>query len=89
MCNRTDCAGVWAGELACGRCEEMAMSNGYRCQVCGSDAVDEITLHYESGGWHPPYRTWLCREHQRELIGPVQEAVRKMREEREVGREPA
>lgn len=22
MCNRTDCAGVWAGELACRRCQE-------------------------------------------------------------------
>ena len=22
MCNRTDCAGTWAGELACRRCQE-------------------------------------------------------------------
>ena len=25
MCNRTDCAGVWAGELACRRCQERDM----------------------------------------------------------------
>lgn len=56
------------------------------CAICNNPMADEITLHYESGGWHPPFRVCLCREHQRELIGPVQEAVKKMREEREVGR---
>ena len=43
-------------------------------------------LHYTSDGWDTPFRVCLCRDHQRDLIGPVQEAVRKMREEREVGR---
>ena len=27
MCNRTDCAGVWAGELACRVCEEQRLNS--------------------------------------------------------------
>lgn len=27
MCNRTDCAGTWAGELACARCEEQRLNS--------------------------------------------------------------
>jgi hypothetical protein len=46
--------------------------------------ADEITLHYTSDGWDTPFRVCLCREHQRELIAPVMEAVRKMRDEMEV-----
>lgn len=26
MCNRTDCAGTWAGPMACARCEEGEMA---------------------------------------------------------------
>ena len=81
MCNRTDCAGVWAGPMACARCEEGDM--GSSCIICNNSQADEITLHYTSDGWDTPFRVCLCRDHQRELIGPVQEAVRKMREERE------
>ena len=56
------------------------------CVICNNSQADEITLHYTSDGWDTPFRVCLCRDHQRELIGPVQEAVKKMREEREVGR---
>lgn len=31
MCNRTDCAGVWAGELACRVCGEGEMRKLSRC----------------------------------------------------------
>ena len=48
------------------------------CTICNNSQADEITLHYTSDGWDTPFRVRLCREHQRELIGPVQEAVRKM-----------
>ena len=34
----------------------------------------------------PPFHFWLCREHQRALIEPVQEAIKKMKEELEVAR---
>jgi len=54
------------------------------CAICNNSQADEIMLHYDKADWKPPFRVCLCREHQRELIGPVQEAVRKMREEREV-----
>ena len=84
MCNRTDCAGTWAGPMACARCEEGDM--GSSCIICNNSMADEITLHYTSDGWDTPFRVCLCREHQRELIVPVQEAVKKMLEEREVGR---
>ena len=84
MCNRTDCAGTWAGPMACARCEEGGM--GSSCAICNNSQADEITLHYSSDGWDTPFRVCLCREHQRELIAPVQEAVRKMKEEREVAR---
>ena len=56
------------------------------CIICNNSRADEITLHYTSDGWDTPFRVCLCREHQLDLIGPVQEAVRKMREEREVKR---
>ena len=82
MCNRTDCAGVWAGELACSVCEEGEM--GSSCVICNNSMADEITLHYTSDGWDTPFRVCLCRDHQAELISPVQEAVEKMRKEREV-----
>lgn len=54
------------------------------CAICNNSMADEITLHYTSDGWDTPFRVSLCREHQRELIAPVQEAVEKMRKEREV-----
>ena len=82
MCNRTDCAGVFMGELACRVCEEGEM--GSSCVICNNPQADEITLHYTSDGWDTPFRVCLCRDHQRELIGPVMEAVRKMRDEMEV-----
>lgn len=59
------------------------------CAICNNQQTDEITLHYTSDGWDTPFRVCLCREHQRDLIGPVQDVVRKMREEREVKSEPA
>ena len=108
MCNRTDCAGVWAGPMACARCvgpmPEINKNGGLKMKnadlvpggsgahnttsgaICNNSMADEITLHYTSDGWDTPFRVCLCRDHQRELIGPVQEAVRKMREEREVKR---
>ena len=82
MCNRTDCAGVFAGELACRMCQEWKM--GSSCAICNNSQADEITLHYTSDGWDTPFRVCLCREHQRELIAPVMGAVEKMRKEREV-----
>lgn len=56
------------------------------CIICNNSQADEITLHYSGDPWDgtPPYKVALCRDHQRELIGPVHEAVKKMREEREV-----
>ena len=48
------------------------------CAICNNPMADEITLHYTSDGWDTPFRVCLCREHQRDLIGPVQEAVRLM-----------
>ena len=53
------------------------------CVVCGEPA-DHFALHYTDDGWDPPFHFWLCRDHQRALIEPVQEAVKKMKEEREV-----
>ena len=82
MCNRTDCAGVFMGELACRVCEEGEM--GSSCVICNNSMADEITLHYTSDGWDTPFRVCLCREHQMELIAPVKGAVERMRKEREV-----
>ena len=81
MCNRTDCAGSAFGELACAVCRERDMSSS--CAICNNSMADQFTLHYSDDGWDTPFRVCLCRDHQRELIGPVQETVRKMREERE------
>ena len=106
MCNRTDCAGVFAGELACRVCNSARLNNlnfkeinmdkgdigpahSTPCIICNNSQADEITLHYTSDGWDTPFRVCLCRNHQSALIGPVQEAVRKMREEREVKSEAA
>lgn len=50
------------------------------CVICGEPA-DHFALHYTDDGWDPPFHFWLCRDHQRELIGPVQEAIKKMKEE--------
>lgn len=50
------------------------------CAVCGEPA-DHFALHYTDDGWDPPFHFWLCREHQRALIEPVQEAIKKMKEE--------
>lgn len=82
MCNRTDCAGVFMGELACRVCEEGEM--GSSCVICNNSQADIITLHYSDDGWDQPFYSWLCRDHQRALIEPVQEAIKKMKEEREV-----
>lgn len=38
MCNRTDCAGTWAGAMACAVCREMDMSmmeSTVKCPICG------------------------------------------------------
>lgn len=58
------------------------------CVICGDTETDTIQLYYSGDPWDgtPPYKVALCRDHQRELIGPVQESVRKMKEEREVAR---
>lgn len=52
------------------------------CAICNNSMADEITLHYSSDGWDTPFRVCLCREHQRALIGPVREAIKKMKGER-------
>ena len=83
MCNRTDCAGVWAGQMACARCEEVEMGKNLPCVVCNAEDTDEFIFYRSDDYYDPPFRAWLCRNHQSALIGPVQEAVRKMREERE------
>ncbi len=59
---------------------------GSSCVICNNSQADTITLHCSDDPWDttPPYTVSLCRDHQRELIEPVQEAVKKMREEREV-----
>lgn len=86
MCNRTDCAASWAGPLACSVCRDGDMREESPCAVCGDTETDTITLHYSGDPWDgtPPYKVALCRDCQREIIEPVQEAVRRMREEREV-----
>ena len=53
------------------------------CIICNNSQADEITLHYTSDGWDTPFRGCLWREDEREVVGPVREAVRKMREEME------
>ena len=89
-----------SGTSGCAKCDELKAENAALrdrvealekwetsascCVICNNSQADEITLHYTSDGWDTPFRVCLCREHQRELIGPVQEAVRKMREEREM-----
>lgn len=35
MCNRTDCAGVFAGELACRMCQEWKMKRPQKCCAPG------------------------------------------------------
>ena len=60
MCNRTDCAGVFMGELACRVCEEGKMG-AYEAQhaVCGLAVGDKVRVtrrpdDYErgwQGGW--------------------------------------
>ena len=59
---------------------------GSSCVICNNSQADEITLYYYEDPWDttPPYTVSLCRDHQAGLIEPVQEAVKKMREEREV-----
>lgn len=56
------------------------------CAICGDTEAEFIALHHSCDPWErdAPYKVALCRDHQRELIGPVHEAVKKMREEREV-----
>ena len=56
------------------------------CAICGDTEADTIQLHHSGDPWErdAPYNVALCRDHQRALIVPVQEAVRKMRKEREV-----
>lgn len=56
------------------------------CAICGDTETDIIPLHYSGDPWDgtPPYKIALCREHQWALIEPVQDAIKKMKEEREV-----
>lgn len=52
------------------------------CVVCGDMQTDIITLHYSADPWDGDrYEVVLCREHQRALIEPVQEVIKKMKEE--------
>lgn len=55
------------------------------CAICGDTETDMIALHYSGDPWDgtPPYKVALCRDHQRALIAGVQEAVKKMKEERD------
>ena len=52
------------------------------CVICGEPA-DHFALHYSADPWDttPPYTVSLCRDHQAGLIEPVQEAIKKMKEE--------
>ena len=42
MCNRTDCAGTWAGPMACARCEEVENMAGdiIFCECCGRQVIN-------------------------------------------------
>lgn len=55
------------------------------CVICGDTETDTIQLYYSEDPWDttPPYTVSLCRDHQAGLIEPVQEAVKKMKEERD------
>lgn len=79
MCNRTDCYGSAFGPMACAVCMEGEMG----CAICGHTATDTITLHCSADPWDStqPYTVHLCRDHQGGLIGPVQEAIKKMKED--------
>lgn len=54
------------------------------CVICGDTETDTIQLYYSGDPWDttPPYTVSLCRDHQRALIEPVQEEIKKMKEER-------
>lgn len=54
------------------------------CVICGDTETDTIQLYYSGDPWDgtPPYKVALCRDHQRALIEPVQEAVERMKEGR-------
>lgn len=54
------------------------------CAICGDTETDTIPLHHSGDPYErdAPYKVALCREHQRALIEPVQEAVKRMKEER-------
>lgn len=56
------------------------------CAICGDTEAEFIALHHSGDPWErdAPYKVALCREHQRALIEPVQDAIKKMRDEREV-----
>lgn len=58
---------------------------GSSCVICNNSQADTITLYYSEDPWeiYAPFEVCLCREHQRPLIEGVQEAVKKMREERD------
>ena len=55
------------------------------CVICNNSPADKITLHETDAPWeiYAPFEVCLCREHQRALIAGVQEAVKKMKEERD------
>lgn len=38
MCNRTDCAGSWAGAMACAVCRERNMSSS--CVICNNSMAE-------------------------------------------------
>ena len=65
---------------ALGKCEIAASC----CAICNNSPADKITLHESDAPWeiYAPYEVCLCREHQLALIGPVQEAIKAMKEER-------
>jgi len=50
MCNRIDCAGVWAGELACARCREGKMElNERQIKILHRVREGGVCVTYHSG----------------------------------------
>lgn len=54
------------------------------CAICGDTETDTIPLHHSGDPYErdAPYKVALCRECQEPMIAVVQEAVKRMKEER-------